>query len=119
MAKVEFSYDDKQLSHNIKTFGKDLRRNISAVVDYNAAFAQAWLRSRAKWTDRTGAARSGLFAISIEDRNNFEIFMAYSVNYGIWLEVANNRKYAIITPAIRVIGDKLIKDMQGLIDRMT
>lgn len=118
MAKVGFSYDDRELRRNVSEFRTNLRRNIAAVVDYNAGYAQAWMREKAPWTDQTGAARSGLFAIPLEYGNTFEIFMAYSVHYGIWLEVANNRKYAILTPVMRIIGDKLIKDMQHLIDRM-
>lgn len=118
MAKAGFEFDGKRLSRNIKSFRTDLRRNIGAVVDYNAAWAQTHLRLEAKWTDRTGAARSGLFAVSAQFGNSFEIFMAYSVNYGIWLEIANNRKYAVITPALRIVGEKLIRDMQYLIERM-
>lgn len=44
--------------------------------------------------------------------------MAYSVTYGIWLEVAHDRQYAIITPMMRIAGAALMKDMQGLLDRM-
>lgn len=118
MAKAGFEFDDKHLRRNIESFRTDLRRNIGAVVDYNAAYSQSHLRTEARWTDRTGAARSGLFAVSSHYGNTYEIFMAYSVVYGIWLEVANNRKYAVITPAMRIIGDKLMNDLQYLIERM-
>ena len=44
--------------------------------------------------------------------------MMYSVDYGIWLEIANNRKYAVIGPMMRIAGDALMKDLQNLIEHM-
>jgi hypothetical protein len=44
--------------------------------------------------------------------------MAYSVTYGIWLEVAHDRKYAIITPMMRIAGAALMQDLQHLLDRL-
>lgn len=119
MAKASLKLDSRHLHANVKKFPEELRRNVAAVVDYRAAYTQGYLRATAKWTDRTGAARSGLFAIPLSYGNTYEIFMAYSVNYGIWLEVANNRKYAVITPAVRIIGNMLMRDLENLIERMT
>ena len=118
MAKIQVDFDDKKLRTNVRRFPNQLRRNISSVVDRRAAITQAELRIKAPWTDRTGAARSGLFAIPIHGRSFEEIYMAYSVTYGIWLEIANDRKYAIITPMTRIAGQALMNDLKGLIDRM-
>lgn len=119
MAKASIDFDSRRLQRNVRKAPEDIRRAIGVMVDYRAAYAQGYLRAKAPWTDRTGAARSGLFAIPVNYGNTFEIFMAYSVHYGIWLEVANNRKYAVITPATRIIGQMLMQDMQNLLDRMT
>lgn len=119
MASASFDFDSKRLVNNVKKSPDEIRHAIGAMVDYRAAYAQGYLRAKAPWTDRTGAARTGLFAIPINYGNTFEIFMAYSVHYGIWLEVANNRKYAIITPATRIIGRMLMDDMHNLLEKMT
>lgn len=95
-----------------------MRRNISAIVDRRAAITMADLKTGARWTDRTGAARSGLVAIPIHGRTYEEIYMAYSVTYGIWLEIAHDRKYAIITPMMRIAGEALLHDMAHLLDKM-
>lgn len=118
MAKVEFKFDDRKLRRNVRRFGPNFRRNLSAVTDRRAAITQADLRIGAPWTDNTGAARSGLFALALHSKNAEEIFMAYSVTYGVWLEVAHDRKYAIITPMMRIAGAALMRDLQGLLDRM-
>lgn len=117
MAKVKIDFNDSRLRNNLRDFDDNYRRNIRSVVDYEAAYATGWMKEHAPWTDDTGAARSGLTATPLHARTFSEILLAYSVNYGIWLEVANDRKYAIITPAIRIIGNKLMHDLQHLIDR--
>lgn len=118
MAKVSVRYDDKRLHRNARNLNRNVRRNISAVVDRRAAITMADLKTQARWTDRTGAARSGLVAIPIHGRTYEEIYMAYSVTYGIWLEVAHDRKYAIITPMMRIAGEALLSDMRYLLDKM-
>lgn len=118
MARIRVDYDDKELRKNIKNFDKDFRHHVSAIVDRHAAITTGWLKTNARWTDRTGAARSGIAAIANSDKKYEEIFMAYSVNYGIWLEVAHDRKYAIITPAMRIMGEELMVSLRYLIDRM-
>ena len=118
MAKVSVTYNDTELRSNTRNFSHQLKRNLGAVLDYNAAYATGYLKENAPWNDNTGAARSGLMAIPHSEASVYEIFMAYSVTYGIWLEIANSGKYAVITPAMRVLGTKLMRDMQYLIDRM-
>jgi hypothetical protein len=118
MARVKVSYDDKKLRKNTQRFDANLKRNVAAVVDRHAAITTGWLKQNAPWTDRTSAARTGIFAIANSGNNYEEIFMAYSVYYGIWLEVANDRRYAVITPAMRIMGKELMDSLQHLLDRM-
>lgn len=112
------SYDDRRLRRNARHLNSNVRRNISAVVDRRAAITTMDLKTGARWTDRTGAARSGLVAIPIHGRTFEEIYMSYSVTYGIWLEIAHDRKYAIITPMMRIAANALMADLRFLLDRM-
>lgn len=113
--KVEFKDDEfKRRSSNLNT---NIDRVISAVTDYNAAYAQGWMRQNAPWTDRTGAARSGLMAIPVNQGSVHEIFLAYSVYYGIWLEIANSGRYQVLVPAMREVGQKMLKDLSQVIYR--
>jgi hypothetical protein len=78
------------------------------------ALAQNWagtLEGRAKndapWQDRTGNARNGLFG-AIEARTNEVIIkLGHSVEYGIFLELARDGRYAILKPTL----DKAIPDI--------
>lgn len=103
---------------NLDEFPSELKHSISAIIDFNSAFATMWMKDNARWTDDTGAARSGLTAIPNHFNTYEEILMAYSVHYGIWLEVANNRKYEILQSAMRIIGNKVMQDLTLLLGRI-
>jgi hypothetical protein len=118
MAKVTIEYDDKRLRRNIRNFRGDLNHAIGVVTDRTAAWGVGYMKTNAPWTDRTGAARTGLTAIPHNQGDVHEIDLAYSVYYGIFLEVCNSGKYAIITPAMRIIGQKLMNDLNGLLEHM-
>lgn len=119
MARIKVDFDDSNLRKNVKSFSDRLNRNVAATMDYNAGYATRWLKTNAPWTDDTSAARTGLVALPFSIGTTHELLMAYSVSYGIWLEVANSGKYAVITPAMRIVGAKIMNDMQNLIDSMT
>ena len=118
MGRIRVEYDDKRLRRNIDDFSLNFRRAVMAVTDRRAAIATTWMRTNARWTDRTGAARSGLFATPIHAGSYEEILLAYSVNYSIWLETAHDRKYAIIQPAMIIMASEYMEDLRNLIDHM-
>ena len=119
MARATVEWDDGHIVANLREFDKKLERRVDVLMDYEAAYATSYIKSTAPWTDRTGAARTGLIAISNNlGSGSFELLMSYSVYYGIYLELANNGRYAVIGPAMRIIGEKIMSDLNGLIDGM-
>lgn len=117
MARVQVEFDDGNLRRNLRRFGDRLNRHVSTLFQYNADYTTSWLKSNAPWHDDTGAARSGLVAVAHSSGKSHELLMAYSVTYGIWLEIAHSGQWAIITPAMRIIGNKIMSDLRGLLDQ--
>ena len=118
MARVTLDWDDKKLRSNIQKLDRRINGAVAATVDRNAAWGQGWLRANAPWTDRTGAARGGMFAFPSSAGGHHEIYLTYSVHYGIWLEIANSGKYQVMIPGIRVIGHHLMGDLRNLLGRL-
>ena len=58
----------------------------------------------AKWTDRTGSARQRLNAYVSATANGYRITLAHGVDYGIWLELAHEKRFAIIPQTINQVG---------------
>ena len=82
--------------------------------------ATTYAKQNAPWTDRTGNARSGLFAKArvLDQGNTFELVVAHTVHYGIWLEIRFSGKYAIIQPTVDYIGTLLIDRIGSSLGRI-
>lgn len=80
---------------------------------------EAYMKTHRKWTDRTGDAKKflkGSYAMPSENVHRIEL--AHGVNYGIWLELAHYRKYAIVKPTIDAKGDEVISDLNNLFSKI-
>lgn len=79
---------------------------------------QGSARVNAPWTDRTGHARQRLTGSVEGVSEGFMITLAHGVEYGIWLEIANEKKYAIIMPTIQKEGPKIVSGFKRLLERL-
>ena len=60
-----------------------------------------WMKKNAVWTDRTGNARQGLFSDVMQiAQQAVIILLGHGVEYGIFLELSNAGRYAIVLPAL-------------------
>lgn len=118
MARIRFDYDDTGLRRNIQQLPGQIDRRVAAIVDQNAAWGQGWARLNAPWTDDTGAARGGLFALPESNGGHHEITFSHSVYYGIWLEIANSGKYQVIMPAVRRTGERLMGQLRNMMRQL-
>ena len=71
-----------------------------------------WMQDNAQWEDRTGDARAGLSAEIMRDKLEFQLAVFHTVDYGIWLEVRWNGKYAILQRAVEHWGPFLMQEME-------
>ena len=110
--------------------GSSLKRNLDnmstklgAVILMYSATKVAELQSKMKlnrpWTDRTGMAKAMLSAkVSQPSQNIVRITLAHGVSYGIWLELAHEKNYAIIAPTIREEGPRIVEDLGDLMSKL-
>ena len=49
-------------------------------------------------------------------KNEIEIKLAHGVRYGIWLELANEKKYAIVAPTAKLRGPGVIEGLKGIMN---
>lgn len=99
MAK-SFRIELDALDYNLKNFDDRMRRAIQRSLEYQAARSETWMRTNAPWTDRTTNARNGLFAMVYPlFTNSWLLILSHSVHYGIYLEVSNSGRYAVVRPA--------------------
>lgn len=95
-----------------------VRRYVTGVFEYSKLEAIEYMKENAPWTDRTGNARSGLFAITNYGDDYWELVLAHSVFYGIYLETRFSGKYAIIAPTVLEMGNRILNRLDSLFDKV-
>jgi hypothetical protein len=72
-----------------------------------AANMQDYAQQNAPWADRTGEARAGLTAEVDSDKGNVYVSLFHTVDYGQWLEVIQNGRFAIIMPTLEQFANEI------------
>lgn len=85
---------------------------VGEVLERSAQEVQEYAQSNAPWDDETGAARDGLSAEAESDGFQHSITLFHTVDYGIWLEIRWNGRYAIIMPTIEHMGPIVMADLK-------
>lgn len=92
---------------------------IRAFCDTGALKMQSYAQDNAKWTDRTGAARQRLQGSTEKRANGYAIRIAHGVDYGLWLELAHEKKYAIIPDTLRIVGqEEILPAFEHMLERL-
>ena len=72
-----------------------------------------------KWTDRTGRARESLNSTVSVTSSGYRIYLAHGVDYGIWLELAHGKRFAIIPQTIEYVGTfEIMPGFEKLLERL-
>lgn len=68
-------------------------------------------RDRAIWEDRTGDARAGLTAQALKPYDGMvQMLLFHTVEYGIWLELIQNGRFAVIMSTLEAEAPRIINN---------
>lgn len=73
---------------------------VEEVFQEQAPGLEAIAQANAPWEDRTGEARAGLHTSVGNEDGVVSLALEHGVDYGLWLEVIQNGKFAIILPTL-------------------
>lgn len=115
----KIDYDESSLKKNLDKMATKLGAVLLMYAATKASELQAKMKLNRPWTDRTGLAKTMLNAkVSQPDSNTIRITLAHGVDYGIWLELAHGKNYAIIAPTIREEGPRIVEDLNDLMSKL-
>lgn len=119
VAKPNFHFDIGDLSAGVNDrFKSKAMAALRMYAETAAVDLEAYMKRNRKWTDRTGSAKARLSASVDEVSNGFLIALAHGVEYGIWLELANEKQYAIIQPTILSQSGEVMEGFEGLLNKL-
>ncbi|MCA1800474.1 MAG: hypothetical protein LC687_04985 [Actinobacteria bacterium] len=72
-------------------------------------------QAEAPWEDRSGTARDSLFTHVYQEGAEVYLQLAHGVEYGKWLELIQNGRFAIIMPTLEHFAMQVFEDAGGKI----
>lgn len=88
----------------MQDYANAIDSRVRDVLISTASEAESWMKSNARWTDRSGQARRGLRAEYVRQGDNHTIVFSTNVPHGPALEFTNGGAFSIVRPAIRRFG---------------
>lgn len=115
----KLNYNDSTLNNKLDKMSTKLGAMVLMYSATKAAEIQSRMKLNRPWTDRTGMAKALLTAkVSQPSSTLIRITLAHGVEYGIWLELAHEKNYAIIAPTINQEGPKIVQDLNGMMSKL-
>lgn len=115
----KLEYDKSNLKKNLDKMSVKLGAAILMYAATKASELESKMKQNRPWTDRTNMAKTLLKArVSQPSKDTVRITLSHGVDYGIWLELAHEKNYAIIAPTIREEGPRIIKDLDNLMSKL-
>lgn len=117
--EIRFDAQNSDLFKNLKHMPERVQAAVLMYANTSAAYLESEMKANRPWTDRTGAAKQRLQGrASVPEPSKVRITLSHGVDYGMWLEYAKEKKYAILEPTVRLKGPEVVKGMANLLDNM-
>lgn len=116
---IKIDYNSSTLNKNILEMSTKIGAAVLMLANTEAARLESYMKLNRPWTDRTGMAKATLkTSVSQPSKDKIRITLAHGVDYGIWLELAHGKNWAIIGPTINQEGPEVIKHFKGLMYKL-
>lgn len=100
---------------NFKEVKKKTRAAIGLYADTASKKMEGEAKINALWTDRTGNARNSIQGDFGWQSNKAVITLSGNMDYSVYLELANEKRFAILKPTIDRNAPEILKGYQRLV----
>lgn len=118
MADV-FKMDISDLLESLDRLGRAFDSSVYAYAKVSSEKLEGYAKENRPWRDRSTDARKRLNCKVEKTLTGYRLVLAHGVPYGVWLELAHEKKYAIIEPTINIVGKKeIMPGFKNLMDKL-
>lgn len=111
-------FDLSEMEQNLLALPDKVERAIMGYSRTAATRIQGIAQEERPWDDHTTQARERITGKCTRVENGIRIALSHGVDYGIYLEFANEKRYAVIYPTLKHEAPNMMKGLQRLFDRM-
>lgn len=107
------------LGLNLSEMPNKVKAGVLKVMQEEGKKLEDYMKLNRPWTDRTGNARDGLRAdVNYYGGDYVSIVLSHGVYYGVYLEYAMEKRFAIINPTLLSQGPNVIRAFDGTMARL-
>lgn len=107
------------LGLNLSEMPNRVKAGVLKVMQEEGKKLEDYMKLNRPWTDRTGNARNGLRAnVNYYGGDYVSIVLSHGVYYGVYLEYAMEKRFAIINPTLLSQGPNVIRAFDGAMARL-
>lgn len=115
MSRIDWGGSDRIVIRNMDLYSQRVVQAIHAVAEYWAPVIESYAKQNAPWVDRTGNARQTLHAFKRElARETVALYLAHGMEYGKYLELRFQGRYAIVLPTLEAHYGEIAKMLKGI-----
>lgn len=108
----------QQLLSNFSKFQNKFDAAVELLCENGSQKMESYAKENRPWTDRTSRARQSLKGSWKKEGSSYKVQIAHGVKYGVWLEFANERRYAILMPTVQKVGyGEILPAFENLLDK--
>ena len=112
---MSFKFDANNLIKGLAEREIKTRAALGLYADTVAKKMEAHAKSNKPWVDRTGRAKQSLNSSWKWVGDVARVELSHGVYYGIYLELCNEKRYAIIKPTIDTISPQAIRGLNKIL----
>ena len=112
MATIRFNLDD--IKKHLENAETKSQLAVRMYAQEGAKKFENYAKQNRRWTDRTGHARQRLTGWVEVLANKVRINIGHGVDYGVYLELCNERRYEILQPTINACSKEVLNGFSGL-----
>ena len=109
----------KTVNDNLNKWMEDRIRGIAEFNKFTASKVQSESRATARWNNITGNARQGLTGVAYQMLPTLFIALHHKVDYGKYLELSNDGKFAIIEEILNKNRQTWFHGVRRLLNKST
>ena len=112
---MSFKFDASNLLEGLAEREIKVRASLGLYADTVAKKMEAHAKSNKPWANKTGRARDSLNGSWKWKGDVARVELSHGVDYGLYLEFCNEKRYAIIKPTIDKISPEAIKGLNKIL----
>lgn len=118
MSGCSISFDTKKVLSKLESMQAKTRASLQIIADSAVKAMETYAKDNARWTDRTGNARQRLKGGTRWEESALIAAITHNVYYGMWLELAHGKKYAILEEALNSQAQSLLEAYHRFLDQL-